>query len=144
VARQGDRAALRAEGGRDEEAIAAWEAAWSLYRGDLLEGFYDRWLADRREDLRRRHLALLRGLGAAYERRGSLAEATDAYRAALVEDPLQERLHAALMRLYARRGRRDLVRRQYERLSALLREELGVEPLAETTDEYHRLMMERG
>ncbi len=144
VVRAADRAVSSAEEGRDADAIAAWETAWRLYRGELLEGLYDPWLVDRREDLKRRHLSLLRGLGAAYERRGSLARATDAYRAALAEDPLQERVHTALMRLYARRGRRDLVRRQYEKLSSLLRDELGVEPLPETTDEYHRLMMERG
>ncbi len=144
VVRQAEHAALAVGEGRDLAAIAAWEAAWRLYRGELLEGLYDAWLVDRREDLRRLHLALLRGLGAAYERQGDLVRATDAFRAALVEDPLQERVHVALMGLYSRRGRRDLVRRQYERLSSLLREELGVEPLPETTDEYHRLMMERG
>lgn len=144
VVRLADRAARAAEDGRDLEAIAAWEAAWRLFRGELLEGLYDAWLTDRREDLKRRHLAVLRGLGAAYERQGDLARSTDALRAALVDDPLQERVHVALMRLYAGRGRRDLVRRQYERLSSLLRDELGVEPLPETTDEYHRLMRERG
>jgi DNA-binding SARP family transcriptional activator len=44
------------------------------------------------------------------------------------------------MRLYAGLGRRDLVRRQYERLCGLLLDELGVEPLPETEQEYHRLM----
>jgi DNA-binding SARP family transcriptional activator len=44
------------------------------------------------------------------------------------------------MRLYAAQGRRDLVRRQYERLCTLLLDELGVEPLPETVQEYHRLM----
>jgi DNA-binding SARP family transcriptional activator len=46
----------------------------------------------------------------------------------------------ALMQAYGREGRRDLVRRQYERLARLLREELGVEPEASTTLEYHALM----
>ena len=36
--------------------------------------------------------------------------------------------------------RRDLVRRQYDRLSNLLLEELGVAPMPETTREYHKLM----
>ncbi len=58
----------------------------------------------------------------------------------LVEDPLQERVHLEVMRIYAAQGRRDLVRRQYDRLCTLLLEELGVEPLPETTQEYHRLM----
>ena len=44
------------------------------------------------------------------------------------------------MRLYSREGRRDLVRRQYDRLASLLLDELGVEPLPDTTREYHQLM----
>ena len=64
----------------------------------------------------------------------------DAYRSVLLEDPLQERVHLAVMRLYASQGRRDLVRRQYDRLCTLLLEELGVEPMPQTTREYHRLM----
>jgi DNA-binding SARP family transcriptional activator len=131
--------ALAAEG-RDEEAAAAWEAGWRLYRGDFLEGTYEPWAVERREEYRRRYLVLLQHLAAARERLGRLSGAVDAYRAVLVEDALQERVHLALMRLYARSGRRDLVRRQYQRLSGLLRDELSIEPLPDTTDVYHRLM----
>lgn len=131
-------------GGRDPEAVGLLEAAWRLYRGALLEGVYDPWAARRREAVQRRHLALLRELGEAYERLDRPDDAVDAYRALLTDDPLQERIHVALMRIYSDRGRRDLVRRQYERLTKLLRNELGVEPLPETADEYHRLMIERG
>jgi DNA-binding SARP family transcriptional activator len=129
-----------AEAGRDEEAARSWEAAWRLYRGDLLAGSDEPWAVRRREAYQRRYLVLLQELGGAYERLGRPEEALDAYRAVLVEDALQERVHLALMRLYGQRGRRDLVRRQYDRLAGLLRQELGVEPLPETTDEYHRLM----
>lgn len=134
----------QAADGRDAEAVERWEAAWRLYRGPLLDGVYDRWAARRRERIQRRHLALLRNLGATYERLGRADQALDAYRALLVDDPLEEKIHVALMRLYATRGRRDLVRRQYERLSLLLRTELGIEPMPETAEEYHRLMIERG
>lgn len=140
LARLEEAGAELAAAGRDEEAIATWRAAWKLYRGHFLEGSYEPWVLHRREEHQRRHLRLLQGLSAALVRRGRHAEAIDAYRAVLVEDPLQEAAHAALMRLYARRGRRDLVRRQYERLTVLLREELGVEPLPETTREFHRWM----
>jgi len=64
----------------------------------------------------------------------------DAYRSVLHEDPLQERVHMAIMRIYAAQGRRDLVRRQYDKLSAQLLEDLGVAPMPQTTQEYHRLM----
>lgn len=135
--------AEHAAAGRDEQAIATWRAAWKLYRGHFLEGSYEPWVLHRREEHQRRHLRLLQALAAALVRRERFTEAIDAYRAVVVEDPLQEAAHAALMRLYARRGRRDLVRRQYERLAVLLREELGVEPLPETTREFHRLMTAR-
>lgn len=132
-----------ARSGLDERAAETWQAAWRLYRGPLLDGVYDPWAAARRDALHRLHLDVLRRLGEVLERLGRPGEATDAYRALLAEDPLQEAVHVALMRFYAGRGRRDLVRRQYERLSNMLRSELGVEPLPETTEEYHRLMLER-
>jgi len=119
---------------------AAWEGAWKLYRGPFLQGHYDAWVNVRRELHQRQYLELLRDLGDLYVRLRRDADAMDAYRAVLIEDPLQERVHLALMRLYAAQGRRELVRRQYDRLCTLLAEELGVSPLAPTTEEYHRLM----
>jgi DNA-binding SARP family transcriptional activator len=121
-------------------AAAAWEGAWKLYRGPFLQGYYDAWVNARRELYQRLYLELLRDLGDLYVRLGRAADAMDAYRAVLIEDPLQERIHVAVMRLYAGQGRRELVRRQYDRLCTLLAEELGVSPLTPTTDEYHRLM----
>ena len=58
----------------------------------------------------------------------------------LLEEPYEERIHLAMMELYARQGRRDLVRRQYVKLQERLLEELNVEPLEETQERYHQLM----
>lgn len=126
--------------GRSAAAVAAWEAAWSLYKGPFLAEEEDSWIRDRREEYQRLYLHLLRDLGDLYVELGETERALDAYRAVLTEDPLEERIHVALMRLYSRQGRRDLVRRQYDRLCGLLLEELGVEPLPETTAEFHRAM----
>ena len=52
----------------------------------------------------------------------------DAFRSYLIEDPFQESIHVEVMRLYAKQGRRDLVRRQYDQLCRVLLEELGVGP----------------
>ena len=82
----------------------------------------------------------MRALGETYARLGRLGEAMDALRAVLIHDPLQERVHLALMQVYARQGRRDLVRRQYDRLAELLARELTIEPMEETIEAYHRLM----
>lgn len=121
-------------------ASEVWQAGWRVYRGPFLQGVYEAWVGPRREAYQRMYLDLLRDLGDLYVKLGRLAEAMDAYRAVLVEDPLQERIHVAVMRLYAEQGRRDLVRRQYDKLCSMLLEELGVEPLPQTTREYHQLM----
>jgi DNA-binding SARP family transcriptional activator len=128
--------------GRDEMETAAdaWRQAWKLYRGPFLQGHYEAWVASRREEYQRLYLELLRELGDLYVRLERNEEAMDAYRTVLVEDPLQERIHLAVMRLYAAQGRRDLVRRQYDNLCRLLLEELGVAPMPQTTRDYHRLM----
>jgi len=132
----------REAAGRDqmEAAAEAWGQAWKLYRGPFLQGHYEGWVASRREEYQRLYLELLRELGDLYVRLARNDDAMDAYRTVLVEDPLQERIHLAVMRLYAAQGRRDLVRRQYDNLCRILFEELGVAPLPETTREYHRLM----
>ncbi|MES1242216.1 MAG: BTAD domain-containing putative transcriptional regulator [Acidobacteriota bacterium] len=121
-------------------AAEIWEGAWRLYRGPFLQGNYEAWVTERRERYQRLYLELLRDLGDLYLRLERPEPAMDAYRSVLLEDPLQERVHLAVMRLYSGQGRRDLVRRQYDRLCTLLLDELGVEPLPQTTREYHRLM----
>lgn len=128
--------------GRDETDAAAdaWKRAWKLYRGPFLQGHYETWVTARREEYQRLYLELLRDLGDLYVRLGRNDDAMDAFRSVLVEDPLQERIHLAVMRLYAVQGRRDLVRRQYDNLCRLLLEELGVPPMPQTTRDYHRLM----
>ncbi len=135
------------EEGRDQEARGDLEAAvesrqraWKLYRGPFLQGYYEGWVAARRESFQRLYLELLRDLGDLYVRLQKPGEALDAYRTVLVEDPLVERVHLAVMRLYAQQGRRDLVRRQYDKLCGILLEELGVPPAMETTQGYHQLM----
>jgi len=129
------------QSGELEGAVVAWQRAWSRYRGPFLSGFYDPWVVLRRESLHRQYLTALRHLGEALIVLQRPAEALDAFRTVLIEDPLEEGVQVEVMGLYAAQGRRDLVRRQYDRLCTLLRRELGVEPLPQTTDEYHRLMV---
>lgn len=130
----------RADRGDLEGASEAWLKAWKLYRGPFLQGYYEGWVTSRRETFQRLYLELLRDLGDLYLQLGRSGDAMDAYRTVLVEDQLQERVHLAVMKLYAQQGRRDLVRRQYDRLCNLLLEELGVAPMPQTTREYHKLM----
>ncbi|HEX4954457.1 MAG TPA: BTAD domain-containing putative transcriptional regulator [Thermoanaerobaculia bacterium] len=130
----------RLAAGDADAAAELWQAAWRLYGGPFLDSCEEPWVLSRRELLEQTYLQVLQGLGEIHQERGHNEPAMDAFRAALVIDPLQERVHLEVMRLYARQGRRDLVRHQYDRLSTILRQELGVEPLAETTAQFHRLM----
>jgi DNA-binding SARP family transcriptional activator len=141
---QGRAALERGELDSPGGAVDVWQQAWKLYRGPFLQGHYDAWVSTRRETYHQLYLELLRELGSLYVRLDRLDEAMDAYRSVLFEDTLQERIHLAVMRLYASQGRRDLIRKQYDKLCTLLLEELGVEPLPETTQEYHRLISSGG
>ena len=128
--------------GRAQEAEASWKAAWQLYHGPFLQGWTDRWVQAQRDELQLRFTDLLRRLGDLQAALGHLSEAEDAYRTLLIEDPLEEGVHASIMRIYAARGRRDLVNRQFQRLRQVLIQELGVEPSPPTLEVFNELMIE--
>lgn len=123
-----------------DRRLEALERARRLYRGPLLEGFRGSWMRERRRRLGALYRRLLRELGDLYAGLGRIAESEDSYRSLLAVEPLEEEVHVAIMRLYARQGREDLVRRQYEKLSALLARELGIHPMDETIREVQRLL----
>jgi DNA-binding SARP family transcriptional activator len=51
-----------------------------------------------------------------------------------------EEAHRQLIQVYAAQGRRLEALQQYQRCESLLREELGVTPLPETTQVFHKLL----
>ncbi|MEE2776051.1 MAG: BTAD domain-containing putative transcriptional regulator [Acidobacteriota bacterium] len=128
---------------RGDAAAAArkWRAAWRLYQGPFMGGHEDHWALTLRSELYGSYLRLLRDLGELYLDLEELGAAEDALRSFLLEDPLEERVYVSMMRVYAGRGRRDLVNRQYERLRSVLSTELGVEPSADTLAVYNELMV---
>ena len=127
-------------GGQKPRALEVFVEAWNLYRGPLLYGMDEAWILPRRQAFHRDYAELLRTLGDLCAELERWQQALDAYRALLLEEPFEERVHLALMELYARQGRRDLVRRQFVRMQELLNRELNVEPLETTQERYHQLM----
>ncbi len=126
----------------------ALEQAAALYRGDLLEGFtvgagpFEDWLLAERERIR--ELAQ-EALGQLLAKQVAAGPAEPAIRTALrllALDPIQEAVHRALMRLYARQGRRTAALRQYQVCVAVLAKELGVEPEAETRKLYQEILQQ--
>jgi DNA-binding SARP family transcriptional activator len=135
---------LTAEG--DPEAL---ERAAALYRGDLLEGItlqeppFEEWLRTERERLRELAVDTLAKLLAHQTRTGDTEQAVQTAVRLLGLDPAQEAVHRALMRLYARQGRRGAALRQYQVCVGVLERELGAEPEAETRQLYRELLQTR-
>jgi DNA-binding SARP family transcriptional activator len=110
------------------------ERARSLWGGEPLpEERYSDWAAAYREGLADRYIAVLTALVQIHERGGDYAHATDAARELVQLDPLNEEGHRALMRAYARTGRRSHALRQYLECRRALIDSLGVEPAEETS-----------
>ena len=124
--------------------------AVALYRGDFLaqfplpnSGAFEEWVHYWREQLHQRALHALKHLAAFYERRRSFQEAEDFTRRQLALDPLHEEVHRRLMRLLVLQGKRSAALEHYERCRRILRDELGVEPEAETTALFHQIRSDR-
>ena len=119
-------AAATARRGREP---AAYRAAIELYTGELLpEDPYEEWAEEKREGLRRLHLALLSELAGLHEEHAEYWPAIEALRRVAAEEPTNEEAHVGLMRLHALGGQRREALLQYERLREALGEELDEEP----------------
>jgi predicted ATPase/DNA-binding SARP family transcriptional activator len=128
-------AAARARADRDPVAYAR---ALGLHAGALLpEDRYEPWADARRAALADLHTALCLELA---ELRGDGPAAVVALQRALVADPLAEPAHRALMRLYARTGRRQQALAQYQLLRQGLSAELAAEPDPATRALYQHLL----
>ena len=113
--------------------IAAYEAAFAAYRGELLpEDRSESWCSERRSALAELHTRLLLGMAEALERRGSYREAADRLHDVLQRDPTREAVHRQLMLLYAWMGAPDQAVRQFHSCEAVLRQELDLSPQPET------------
>jgi DNA-binding SARP family transcriptional activator len=102
------------------------------YRGDLLLGWYDDWVVTERERLRLLCLRGYRRLMEHYATAGDIEGALVAGHAALRIEPLQEQVQQRVIELYHASGQRAAAIRQYERLAALLKQELGILPSRNT------------
>jgi DNA-binding SARP family transcriptional activator len=120
--------------------------AVDLYRGDFLADFYlpdsaafEVWVAALREAFRGQALGALETLAAVYDEQEAFEGAETMARRQLELDNLRESAHRQLMVILARSGRRRAALSQYESCRQLLQDELGVEPLPETTELYERI-----
>ena len=138
--------AARGERGKGLSDARAEElrAAVRLYRGDLLEGWYQDWCLFERERLQNMYLLML-------DKLMGYCEAHEDYEAGqhfgdliLRHDRAREGAHRRLMRLHHRAGDRTAALRQYERCVTALREELGVAPDRHTAALHREIRADAG
>lgn len=137
----GVRAGTRAMREGSEGGTDALRSALAIYRGDFLaEESAGDWHLEHRDHLRRLYVDALVALGDVLLRADANEEAVDVFRRVVLLDDLHEAAHRQLMIGYVRTGERLLAIRQFERLSALLRDELSAEPEAETVALHRRIL----
>jgi DNA-binding SARP family transcriptional activator len=123
------------EAWRSPTPLPLLEEASAMYAGDYLpDDLYEDWATDRREALKRTWIELQFGLAQALEARSDLNAALQPLERLLRADPCDERAAQELMKLLTRHGRRAEAMRVFQRLSQSLREDLGVEPSADTAE----------
>jgi ABC-type oligopeptide transport system substrate-binding subunit/DNA-binding SARP family transcriptional activator len=142
-------AIARAERCQREEDLAAaghLETGIKLYQGDFLAGFvikggagFEDWAASRRIRMRRQFLEALDAVVAHWTRRGKYERALRYARRQLALEPLWEKSHRQMMLLLALTGQRSIALAQYNICRQILAEELGLEPLEETTALYRTI-----
>lgn len=134
----------RAEGalrrGDVSTAVTSATVAGAILRRPLLPGDDAPWLTTRRTELRNQLLRAYDCLVEGWLGRGDTTLAIKIAQDALTVAPFRETGHRRLMRAHAAAGDRAEALRVYERCRNLLRDELGVNPSAETEAVYRALL----
>jgi two-component SAPR family response regulator len=121
-------------------AVAEYEIAVNLYRGDLLaETPYEEWIVLERERLRIAYLDMLDRVSQIYFRQERYTACISACQLILTRDMCREDAHCRLMQCYSRLGQTPLALRQYQICVDALRAELEVDPACETTKLYENI-----
>ncbi len=116
------------------------QVAVNLYEGDYLaEALYDSWTLEERERLLARYLATATALGARLMEKGDLEQSISMCERVLRRDRCYEEAYQILMRAYALSGSRSQALRSYTRCVQALSDDLGIEPLPETTQLYEAI-----
>jgi ABC-type oligopeptide transport system substrate-binding subunit/DNA-binding SARP family transcriptional activator len=120
--------------------LASLQSALALYRGDFLDGFYDDWIINERYRLESLSTEARARLMMAQEARGEHQVALVTALGLLDHDPFREDAHRLAMRAYCRLGQRNAALEQYHRCREMVGEELGTEPMVETTELYQQIL----
>jgi DNA-binding SARP family transcriptional activator len=124
-----------------EDRVAFYERACQLYKGPFLpEDLYADWSFLQREQLNYIYITMCRALAAHYLQAHHYEEAAKWATMILTWDCCDEEAHLQLMQIYATQGCRSKAIQQYYHCERILRQELGVEPLPATVQQFQALL----
>ena len=106
----------------------------------FLEGVYGDWAEGLQARMRDRVEKLLLDLGAVCAKAGDHEAALGSFRRAAELDEFREATRVAMIEAMVRLGNRRAALAEYDKLKALLRAELGVDPLPESERAVQRLL----
>ncbi|HEX5369030.1 MAG TPA: BTAD domain-containing putative transcriptional regulator [Dehalococcoidia bacterium] len=119
-----------------------FEQAEQIYHGDFLEEYIsDEWAMLRREGLKDVYLAILSRLAERAFENADYQGCIVRCRELIATDPCREDTYQLLIRAHARLRQPGRARRWYEVCVQVLREELDVEPSAETETAYREIFL---
>ena len=127
-----------------ENEVNQLENALQLYKGELLEGFYDEWALRERERLRSLFVQGQIHLLDHYTHHAAWEQGLACAQNILNLEPLREEIHRKMMRLYFKNGQRAQALRQYEKCRETLASELDVLPMEETQILYAEISQKTG
>jgi predicted ATPase/DNA-binding SARP family transcriptional activator len=122
--------------------LEAMKQAVALYRGSLLEGCNEEWVAQERQQREQECLQALQTLGDAALAAGNYGAAIGYYQRAVSMDPWREAARRGWMEALAKGGDRNAAMQVYRELRELLRNDPGALPDEETSALYARLRAE--
>ena len=128
------------EGCAIRDDVRSLRSAVERYRGEFLAGFHDDWIISERYRLEALFFEALARLMVGHEAQGDHQAALAAALRLLSRDPLREDAHRMAMRSYARLGQRSAALEQYERCRDVVLQELGAEPMVETSELYQEIL----
>ncbi len=121
--------------GRRTDNPEDWATAVELYRGDLLDGFYDDWCIEERYRLESLYLDTLNRLVAWYEEQGDARAVLACAQKYLACDPLTEAMHLVAMRALVALGDLAGARRQWQLCCETRQQELHALPSSEMREQ---------
>ncbi|WOD14768.1 bacterial transcriptional activator domain-containing protein [Paraburkholderia kirstenboschensis] len=123
----------------DNAARQRLEEAVGLYRGDLLQGWFQDWCLFERERFQSDLLDALEKLVCCYEARHDTERGLAYAKRMLAVDPAGEQVHRHIMRLRLLAGNRTQALREFQRCERVLMQELGVKPSQQTLALYESI-----